>query len=185
MINYTHELRDFLAWCSPRLEEVLDAGGAREIWLQGEAYRYFRFHRAAGALALWTNAHNKNDLAFYESEDANEPDAVVELKLCGLDYMPKNLTGYHSLAPYSELPGRRRFVFLPEHAIRCHPKEGSILKDYAKLLEQRGRRYLLLVIDARRQPNAFGAAIQRVDFGGPGRPILETEKCRAIVWEVS
>ena len=37
MTDYPQELREFLTWCAPRLEEVLDAVGVRELWLQGEA----------------------------------------------------------------------------------------------------------------------------------------------------
>lgn len=184
MINYTQELKDFLAWCQPRLEEVLEAGGAREVWLQGEAYRYFRFHRPAGALWLYTNACNKNDLAFYQTSDAQVPDAVVEIKLYGLDYLHKNLTGHHSLAPYREPSSNERFRFLPAHAANCHPREGSILKDYNKLLNQSGRRYLLLVLNTGQPANTFGRAIQRVDFGGPGTTVLKTGKCSGTVWEI-
>lgn len=185
MTNYPRELREFLAWCAPRLEEILDAVGAREVWLQGEAHRYFRHHRARGPLAVCTNAHNKNDLAFYECETADEPAAVVEIKLYGLDYLQKNLTGYHTLAPYLKPAGNRRFRFQPGHAAKCHPREGSILKDYQKLLAQTGRRYLLLVVNTQRPANAFGQAIQRVDFGGPGLNVLKTSKCSATLWKVA
>lgn len=186
MTDYPQELREFLTWCAPRLEEVLDAVGVRELWLQGEAYRYFRHHRPNGQLALYTNAHNKNDLAFYASHDDDTPEAVVEIKLYGLaGYYSKNLTGHSSMTPYRE-PGKdERFVFTAEHARQCHPQEGSILKDYRKLLAQTGRRYILLLLDTRRPPDAFGRAVQRVDFGGPGTSLLSTEKCAAMVWEVA
>lgn len=185
-IDYPQELRTFLAWCAPRLEELLDAGGVREVWLQGEAYRYFRFHRSKGPLALYTNAYKKNDLAFYGSDADHEPDAVVEVKLYGrAGYYSKNLTGHSSMTPYREPAKRERFVFTPDHAIQCHPKEGSILKDYRKLLAQQGRRYMLLVLDTRQLADNFGRAIQRVDFGGKGTSLLRTAKCAATLWEVA
>ena len=185
MIDYIREIQDFLVWCQPRLEEVFDAGGAREVWLQGEAYRYFRFHRAAGPLGLCTNAHNKNDLVFYKNDEAEEPDAVMEIKLYGLAYLLKNLTGHHSLTPYRKPSDDGRFLFLPRHAAKCHPKEGSILKDYRKLLGQSGRRFLLLILNTGQPANDFGKAIQIVDFGGPGRTVLRTGKCSATVWEIA
>lgn len=185
MIDYAQELESFLAWCHPRLEEVFGADGAREVWLQGEAYRYFRYHRPTGPLYLYTNAHNKNDLAFFAPTEHDQPDAVVEIKLYGLNFLQKNLTGYHSLAPYRELSEGGRFCFQPEHAERCHPQEGSILKDYKKLLSQAGRRYLLLVLNTANEPNAFGKAIQRVDFGGPGRTVLQNRNFAATVWEIA
>lgn len=190
MKDYETELNVFLEWCQSRLVEVFDAGGVREVWLQAEAFRYFRYHRKHGPVCLWTNAHNRNDLAFYETDESSEPVAVVEIKLFGLKgYYSKNLTGHSDMSPYVAPPDGERFTFRPEHAGRCHRTEGSILKDYQKLLAQgRGaKRFMLLVLDTRSadDADAFGRAIGCVDFGGPGVTVLSAAGCSATLWEVS
>jgi hypothetical protein len=183
-IDWLDEFSRFFAWCQPRLPEVLDAGGAREVWLQGEAYRYFRKHRPAGPLCLYANCHDRNDLAFYATDDAETPIALAEIKLFGLDYYPKNLTGYADLRPYVA-PPRGRFVFEPTHAARCHPKESSILKDYRKLLRATdGRRFMLLVLDTRAPASEFGTAIQNVDFGRRGVVVHDHAPVKVTCWEV-
>ena len=183
-INWPEEFSKFFAWCQSRLPEVLDASGAREVWLQGEAYRYFRLHRPDGPLCLHTNSHDRNDLAFYATDTSETPVALAEIKLFGLDYYSKNLTGYSDLRPYVR-PARGRFIFDGNHAARCHPKESSILKDYRKLLRQpAGRRFLLLVLDTRATAQAFGHAIQNIDFGRRGTVVHEEAPVRVTCWAV-
>jgi len=182
--SWQKEFEEFFSWCAPRLKEVMEAGGVRELWLQGEAYRYFRHHRPGGLLNVWTNTCNRNDLAFYADEDSESPYLVLEMKLYALNFLTKNLTGFSDMRPY-QAPSQEnaRFTFTPRH--RCHPREGSILKDYRKLLKQPGcMRLLMLVLNTATDVNEFGEAIQRVDFGTPGVDVFKKDHVHVRWWEI-
>ena len=188
---WKRELSGFFDWCAPRLQQVVDAAGVRELWLQGEAFRYFRHERDAGSLPVWVNCHKRNDLVCFDSPaDTAVPMMIAELKLYGLEgYFSKNLTGYSDLHPYVQpRSARQRFVFQPEHAAQCNPREGSILKDYQKLLKRRAEDdclcLLVLVLDTRRTPDGFGGAIQQVDFGGPSKVLFRSDDLLVKLWQI-
>ncbi|MFO0556341.1 MAG: hypothetical protein U0271_48660 [Polyangiaceae bacterium] len=184
-IDWTQEFAGFFHWCHPRLTEVLDASGVRELWLQGEAYRYFRRHRTGGTLCVYTNTHNKSDLAFYATDTDESPIAVVEIKLLGLDYQSKMLTGHSDLRPYVTHASGQRFVFDRTHADQAHPKVNSVLGDYKKLLvEPHGRRFLILVLNTACPGSGFGEAVQNVDFGGPGDVVHDRSPVTVTCWEI-
>ena len=184
------EFTAFFEWCEERLREVLDAPGAREIWLQGEAFRYFRYHRKNGSLIFWTNDYKRNDFVCYHSEESNNPSMIAEIKLYGLNYLAKNLTGHYDMSPYIRPSNEMRFVFTSDDAKKCHPKESSILRDYRKLLEQKNDGNLLammlLILDMRAagNSNSFGEAIQVVDFGRDGVDLFEDEDILIRCWTV-
>jgi hypothetical protein len=181
------EFARFFAWCHSRLLEVFDASGCRELWLQGEAYRYFRHHRSEGALCVWTNEHKKNDLAFYRTDDDMQPEMVMEIKLLGNHFYTKTLTGFSDMRPYrSPEKPRERFTFDPALAEQHHPREGSLLKDYAKLLSDDTKiRLLMLVHDMRNPETGLGRALQCVDFGHRGLEVGGDASYRATIWEVN
>jgi hypothetical protein len=78
MMNWTQQFRDFFTSRKEQLAEILDAGGCREGWLQGEIYLHFR------KTNLQTNATGKKYDLFCDA-----PPMVGEIKICGGDYQPK------------------------------------------------------------------------------------------------
>ena len=196
---WQQELSTFFDGVLPVFKELRDAQGVRELWLQAEAARYFWYHRPDGPLPLRLNhlmAHRtRPDFACLASEPDGEPVMAAELKVYYLNSFYKNLTG-HSAGNNQDLLSKARtddgrYLFTPELAERCHPREGSILKDYRRLLHLRANPQLsscqfllLLVLDLEYEGNTFGEAIQKADFGGPGVILAEQDNFRVTAWFV-
>ena len=196
---WSQEFSAFFDGVLPVFKELRDAHGVRELWLQAEAARYFWYHRSGGALPFRLNhrmAHRtRPDFACLASEPDGEPVMAAELKVYYLNSFYKNLTG-HSEGKNQDLLSEARttegrYLFTPELAERCHPSEGSILKDYKRLVQLRTNPQLsrcqllmLLVLDLEYEGNTFGEAIQMADFGGPGLTLAERDNFRVLAWFV-
>ncbi|MFW6031154.1 MAG: hypothetical protein ACOC9T_01065 [Myxococcota bacterium] len=142
-------------------------------------------------MPVYANCHQRNDLVCYASEEDGAGIRMVsEWKLYGQrGFFTKNLTGYADFRPYKEPTSTcDRFVFEPTH--RPHPREGSILRDYHKLLGQHDSlqhdllRLLVLVLMREKEPDGFGSVIDRVDFGSAGHDVVCDEQLLVRVWEV-
>lgn len=205
---WTEELGAFFSWVLPRFSELRDAHGVRELWLQAEAARYFWHHRPDGPLPFRLNhrmAHRtRPDFACLAAEPDGNPVMGAELKVYYLNSFYKNLTGHSQKNSEALLADARtdegRYLFTPELADRCSPREGSILKDYHRLVHLRAMSEhagcLLMVLqvldleygrDAKSgEPTTeFGEAVQKADFGGPGVVLAEQNNFRVTAWFVN
>ncbi len=79
-MNWIEFFKSFFDAKKDHINQILDAGGCRECWLQGEMY----LHAKAKHKVLLTNASShKFDLS------SGKGRMVAEIKICGGDYQPK------------------------------------------------------------------------------------------------
>lgn len=140
---------------------MLPAVGCREGWLQGEL---FRFYRSGPDSAFVVNSHKLANARGTVDLRGSAPFRwIAELKIYGLDYLSKNITGRSNIDAFVPVRANGRVFVGDAHLATVHPTEGSLLKDLLRLRsEDEPNRYMVLVIYLDRQRTTFGQAIQAI-----------------------
>ena len=111
----------FFSQRAAELERILDAGGCREGWLQGEVFLYGR------NVSIQTNAsRRKHDL------QCGLHPMIAEIKICGGDYAAK-MRDYieNDVVKLAEAPDRcQRFMILVVDTRECSTTLGQWLSSY-------------------------------------------------------
>jgi hypothetical protein len=122
-MNWIEFFTSFFKAQKGRINRILDAGGCRECWLQGEMY----LHAKAKHKVLLTNASsNKFDLS------SGKGRMVAEIKICGGDYQYK-MTGLIEadvLKLKNAQQDKEKYMILVVDTRKVKTKLGKWLKAY-------------------------------------------------------
>ena len=171
-----------------RLGVVAMSRSARELWLQGELFYWFRQPQISlpGMGQFWVNVNatyktlSKNgskrirpdvvfrDWDYDKREWKGEIKMVAEIKFLGYSFQPKTIFG----GPLKELP-ENGFIY-PETLAGLELKGNSLLRDYSRLLDlnagldSKPECYLILVYseyrDDRKKIDLMTKALQTIEF---------------------
>jgi hypothetical protein len=191
--TWANELRSFFGARAVELADVLTAGGCREGWIQGEAFRHFRRERG---LAFYCNAHpvpygKAADFAVYDShEDDADLLFLAELKVLGsVNYQPKNITGRGADAKRLRALLRSRgdlVVTARQYRHAMEINEGSLVRDYFRIIHAKETdsvvRALLLVLDLRGTPDTVGEVLRAIEFEHRARTIFASADFIVKAW---
>jgi len=161
MESWPERLIEFFKKIDKPLGEVFDAGGLREIWLQGELYRHFKTQDISFAVNhSLTNFRIKHDL--YSKLPT---EMIAEIKIYGLrGFQPKNLDGSSVKKYQSEsIGGRIHFDKARIENLTEMGKE-TYLSDVRRLhnIIQKIEKYIILVLKKDPNPDDFGRIIKSV-----------------------
>lgn len=146
---------------APRLIEILDAPRCREPWLQAELFRFYR--GTVGDADFTVNCRLSGGRDLVDIRGSLPREWVAELKLYGLNYLNKNLAGRSNISRFAPTNSRSRIHLEERDLHEINPREDSLLRDVSRLrslpLEHR---FMILVLDTRSAPTAFGDAIRAI-----------------------
>lgn len=154
-------IKDAFASFEGSLNEILNATGCREGWLQGELFRYYR--RVDPAFSVNTFALGNGKKADLHGTLPEE--WVAELKIYGqAGYFHKNIYGYSDISEFLPSSPEQRVDVTQQHLDAVHPKEGSLLKDCLRLrgIKSVQHKFMVLVIHKYDPPDDFGLAISAI-----------------------
>lgn len=176
--------REFFELVAEPLGQVVKAQRCRESWLQGEAYRFFRFQKSE-AFYVDTNTvvfadrkKRRVDFAAFDSDDTNAATRfVAELKLLGEGKFQQKVVTGGKLSALGELR-----TITPAHASLVGGPWG-LIPDYVRLLQAESPlRMLLLVTQREEVPDDLGEVLRDIEFERRGTVLFENEAIRAKSW---
>lgn len=161
-------LAEFFELHAKALGEIFDAMGCREGWLQGELFRWFRFHGGFDTFAVNSLQIGNSKKADFSAESPTR--VVGEIKLLGYDYQPKTITG-GSIKPFlnridQPITAADRSIILG----------WGLIQDFFRLLDfaaqEKRDALLVLVIDERSQRDlSLARALRGINFVRPSTDI--------------
>jgi hypothetical protein len=200
---WRRELRRFFHPRADALDQVFEADGCREGWLQGEMFLHF--HGRRGPMVRFNHQALKDgckaDIAAYrpsvETKDGKERSVqslvmVGELKMLKVDYQEKNLTGRHAdaklLRERLEKSRRRTFLIRDDAGtnLSVSYKHKSLYRDYIRLVTFESLppvvRVLVLVLNLRGTENDAGFLLKKVKFEQKSYVLLKTDTLLVKAW---
>jgi hypothetical protein len=166
MNSWPELFKEFFRIIDKPLGEVFCAEGLREMWLQGEFYRYFKPQYDSFRINhSLNNSRIKHDL--YSEQPTK---MIAEIKVYGWDFQGKNLDG-SSIKKYSEEVSKSNNGRLYFDKARIDNLtgmgEGVYLSDVRRLhnINQQIEKYMILILKKRIAPNPddeFGRVIKSV-----------------------
>lgn len=177
--------REFFERVAEPLGQVVTAQRCRESWLQGEAYRFFRFGKQQQAFYADSNdvvfgdgTKRRVDFAAFASDaDDAATRFVAELKLLGEGKFQQKVVTGGKLSALGELR-----TITPAHA-RLVGGPWGLIPDYVRLLQAESPlRMLLLVTQRAEMPDDLGKVLRDIEFERRGTVLFENEAIRAKSW---
>jgi len=172
------------------LDLVLDADRIRESWIQADAFLAARTGNPPMPQFYCNRTvpgyGGSPDWSYWE--DDREPLMVAEVKMLAGGHQPK-VFGGEGVKPGDFFSNRARYSLAinGNRPILRTPRLGWLLGDYVRLRGYDGRaplRMMVLVLDKREMTSRLGYCLDKVEFDGQGKVVLDTPKWRCKVWEI-
>lgn len=148
---------------------ILKCNSCRELWLQGEMFRFITPYDPKFQVNVLIDKRIKDKRIKVDLYGSRFGKMVGELKVYGLSgYYNKNICGTSNIDSFIPERNNGRILIGQSHLKKLNMKESSILKDYSRIMEisEQFEKYLILVVHKNGQKDDFGKAISAIKFSG-------------------
>lgn len=172
--TWLESFKQFFSSHARLIDEIFDASGCREGWLQGEMYRYFKTRRPIDVNTFAYPLGGKADIS------ASAPTAMVaEVKLLGGDYQRKVLTG-GALGPLLAMRGTIR----RHHRAKLALGSFGLIPDYKRLTSVRSKERILILVVDKHSHGDLSELLRKIHFHGECQEVDRGGRMLARLWQL-